>query len=303
MSKLDRGTPIYFDELWEKINYRNEITHIQDGMFIWDIKNFEEEVVREAILNAICHRNYRLPGSVFVKQYPKKILIESPGGFPVGVTQENICFVHVPVNRKIAEVFQKIGFVERSGQGADKMFRTNIVQGKGFPDYSSTDDYHVRLTLYGTVQDVEFIKFLEKVAKEKQLSCSLEDLLLLEEIRIDKRVSASTRLTRLKEAGTVEFIGHGKGTRYILSRKYYEFTKSPASYTKRKGLDEETNKALILTHLTHHKKGRIGEFEEVLPALKRSQIKRLLSKLKQTGKIKFTGTKRKGYWEKIQKFS
>ena len=76
------GFFLFDDELWKTINLRNEMQHYQEGLFVWDIQTFNEKVVREAILNAVSHRDYRLHGSVFIRQYPKKIEIVSPGGFP-----------------------------------------------------------------------------------------------------------------------------------------------------------------------------------------------------------------------------
>lgn len=73
------GFLLYADDLWSTINLRNEVQHFQDGLFIWDIPTFNEIVVREALLNAVSHRDYRLPGSVFVRQYPRRIEIVSPG--------------------------------------------------------------------------------------------------------------------------------------------------------------------------------------------------------------------------------
>ena len=58
------------DELWNLINLRNEAISFQLGLFRWEIPVFNEAVVREAILNALTHRDYRLPGSVFIRQYP-----------------------------------------------------------------------------------------------------------------------------------------------------------------------------------------------------------------------------------------
>jgi len=78
------------DRLWQTINSRNGVQHIQDGLFVRDIPNFNEEVVRESLLNAVCHRDYRLSGSVFIRHSPKLLVVESAGRFPAGVTAENI---------------------------------------------------------------------------------------------------------------------------------------------------------------------------------------------------------------------
>jgi len=110
-----RGFFLCHNSLWEAVNLRNTVEHYQDGLFVWDIPTFNERVVREAILNAVSHRDYRSQGSVVIKQYPKKMEIISPGGFPNGITAENILDKQLPRNRRIAEALQKCGFVERAG--------------------------------------------------------------------------------------------------------------------------------------------------------------------------------------------
>lgn len=87
-----KGFFLIYDDLWNTINLFNEVQQIREGFIIRDIHNFNEEVVREAILNAIAHRDYRLSGSVFLRQYPNLLEIENPGGFPAGVTPENIIY-------------------------------------------------------------------------------------------------------------------------------------------------------------------------------------------------------------------
>lgn len=125
-----QGFLLFYDDIWHTINLRNEVQHYQDGLFKWDVPTFNEVVVREGILNSVAHRNYRDPGSVFIKQFPRKLEIVSPGGFPPGITEENILWQQSPRNRRIAEVFSKCGFVERSGQGVDWMVENSIKEGK-----------------------------------------------------------------------------------------------------------------------------------------------------------------------------
>ena len=155
------------DEIWKLINQRNDLQHFQQGLFIWDVPTFSERVVREAVLNAVSHRDYRHGGSIFVRQYPRRIEIVSPGGFPAGITPENILRQQNPRNRRIAEVLSKCGLVERAGQGFDRIFRECIQQSKPLPDFSHTDAYSVRLTLHGDIQDQEFLRFLEEIGREQ----------------------------------------------------------------------------------------------------------------------------------------
>ena len=293
------GFFLFYTKLWAHINSRNDLQHYQDGLFIWDIPTFNEEVVREAILNAVCHRDYRMGGSVFVRQFPTKIEIVSPGGFPEGITLGNLLYQQSPRNRRIAESLAKCGLVERSGQGFDKIYTTCILETKPLPDFSRSDSYHINLALEGTIQDTSFLKFLEKIGKETQRSFCVDDFLILEYLRTGSRLPEhlKTRLPRLCDSGVVELVGKGRGVHYVLSKKFYEFTGKKGAYTRKRGLDRETRKELLLKHLKHYGRGKLEEFYQVLPNLSRHQIYSLLKSLKSEGRISFVGSKKSGHWE------
>ncbi len=290
----------FLDDLWEKINLRNDKLHYQDGLFMRDIAVFNETVVREAILNAVTHRDYRLPSSVFVKQYPRKLLITSPGGFPVGISAQNILKKQSPRNRRVAEACARCGLVERSGQGADRMFEEMIREGKPTPDFSGTDDYEVRLTLLGDMQNPQFLRFLEKAGAEQQISFTVEDLLVLDSLQREKSIAPEFKasLDRLFERGIVERIGKGRGVRFVLSRRFYSFLGKPGSYTRRRGLDRDTHKELLLKHIRDAlpEGAQLKDMQDVLKELSRPQIQTLLRELREEGKIRSEGLTRAGRW-------
>ena len=290
----------FYDDLWNLINLRNDRQHFQDGLFIWDIPTFNESAVREAILNAISHRDYRMAGSVFVRQFPRRLEIASPGGFPPGITPENILWEQAPRNRRIAETLARCGLVERSGQGMNRIYEACIRESKLKPDFTHTDAYHVWLTLHGEVQHPEFLRFLEKLGKERLESFTTQDLLVIDEVFRDQPVSECFRedLLRLVESGIIEKISRGRGTRYVLSRQFYEFIGKKGTYTRKKGLDRETNKALLVKHISDNNKegSRFRDLTQVLPALSVGQIKTLLKELKDEGRIHSIGSTRSGLW-------
>ena len=80
------------DEVWNYINQpaSNPLLHYRDKMNIYDIPAFNEVVIREAILNAICHRVMYIQSDVVIKQYPDMLTITNAGGFPFGVDVDNI---------------------------------------------------------------------------------------------------------------------------------------------------------------------------------------------------------------------
>jgi ATP-dependent DNA helicase RecG len=293
------GFFLFDDDIWGKINLRNEVQHFRDGMYVWDIPTFNETVIREGILNAVSHRDYRLAGSVFVRQFQQKIEIASPGGFPPGITADNILWKQVPRNRRIAEALVKCGLVERSGQGTDRMFEQCIRESKPRPDFGGTDDHQVVLTLRGDIQDPQFPRFLEQVGKESRAPFTTRDLLVLDSVRCEKPVPQELReyLVLLHEHGVVERIGRGRGTRYVLSRRFYSYLGRQADYTRKRDLDRETNKALLLKHLRDLKRAGMKEFQKVLPELRPGQIRSLVRVLRSEGKIRLLGQKRGSKWE------
>jgi len=288
----------FMDNLWQKVNMRNDRQHFADGLFIWDIPTFNEMVVREAILNAIAHRDYRLGASVFVRQFPRKLEIISPGGFPPGITPENILWKQSPRNRRIAEALSRCGLVERSGQGVNRMFEECIKESKPWPDFSGSDDYQVVVTLQGEVRDPRFLRFLEKVGKERLASFDTKDLLILDLIHREAPIPAnlSPRLPRLADHGVVEKVG--RGVRYVLARQFYAFLGQKGVYTRKRGLDRDTNKMLLLKHIKENQKdgSRLQELMQVLPSFSRSQIQRLLKELRKEGQIHHIGSTRAALW-------
>jgi ATP-dependent DNA helicase RecG len=186
--------------------------------------------------------------------------------------------------------------VERSGQGANRMFQLCARESKQPPDYSGTDDYEVFLTLYGKVQDPRFLTFLEKIGRERQISFEATDFITLDLINREQKLPlwAKERVPLLLKSGAIGRIGR----KYMLSRKYYEFVNRKGVYTRKRGLDRETNKQLLLKHITDNQKAgsRFSELREVLPSLSRRQVQALLAALKKQNKVWMVGKTSAAKW-------
>lgn len=291
------GFLAFHDDLWSTVNLRNPIFSYQEGLFRRDIPAFNEGAVREAILNAVSHRDYRLAGSTFVRQWPARIEIVSPGGFPPEITPENILFRQSPRNRRIAEALARCGLVERSGQGADRMFQTALREGKLPPDFSRSDAYQVALTLNGAVQDEAFVRFLERLGAETQRNLAVEDLVVLDAVRrgVPMQPELRPHARALVEIGALERIARGK---LILSKRLYTFLGKLGEYTRKRGLARTSQKALLLQHLQGcgANGAPLRELCEVLPGLRPTQIQRLLRDLREEGQVHSRGRTRQGQW-------
>uniref|UniRef100_A0A831TYR6 Transcriptional regulator n=1 Tax=Geobacter metallireducens TaxID=28232 RepID=A0A831TYR6_GEOME len=294
------GFFLWQDAIWNKINLRNDRQSYQDGLFRMDLPTFDEVAVREALLNAVAHRDYRLGGSVFVRQYAHRLEVVSPGGFPTGITAENILDQQNPRNRRLAEALAKCGLIERSGQGMNLIFETAIRQGKPLPSFAGTSAHEVRLTLEGMVKSTAFVRFMERLGEETLRSFSTCDFLALDYLHREQPLTEHLkgRLPGLIEAGAVETIGHGKGTRYILSQRLYAAIGAKGVYTRKKGLDYETKKALIEKHLREQKDSGapLAELRQVLPAESERSIQRLLTEMRDEGRVALRGKRRWARW-------
>ena len=286
-----------FNRLWELVNLRNDIQHYQEGFFIFDIPTFNERVVREAILNAVSHRNYQLTGSVFIRQFPDRLVIESPGGLPNGISLDNILDRQIPRNRRIAEILALCGLVERSGQGMNIIYETSVKEAKPLPDFSGTDDSFVSLTLNGLVIDKQMLSVINRIGNERLDTLTTADFLTINALYHDVPLERhmQDRLKHLTEIGIVEHIGR---SRYVLARSLYSAAGKSGVHTRIVGLDRETNKELLLKHMRG--KGAEGaplrELQQVLPGHNRSQIQVLLRELRDADRAYCVGKTHAARW-------
>jgi len=286
-----------YDAIWETINARNSRMPFQQGFIQREIFAFDEKSIREAVLNAVAHRDYTFKGqSVFIKASPDSFMITSPGGLPPGITPENILYKSYWRNRGIAEVFEKAGLVERSGQGMDDIFQASIRDGKGLPDLAKSDAYSVSLSIPARLKDKNFVLFLEKITNEKQVLFSFEEIFALEEIREKQRIDKTEALNKFLQLGIIERVGRGRGVHYILSHRYYSHQGKTGVHTRLRGVPREAQKQLIIEHLKRNKTGTAKDFRDIFPELSRFIINSLLRDLKKDAAIEFIGKTSGGYW-------
>lgn len=260
-ARLDMKAPIIsvIDRLSEKIQDSNRIVNVQVGLFRLEIVDFPEKVFQEALLNALSHRDYQSQGAVYVKHYPDKIVIENPGAFLDGITENNI-ITHpsVPRNKLIAETLQHLKYVQRTGQGVDIIFREMISSGKPFPEYKSYNDA-VSLTIYSAIDDMDFVKFIANEENGLSRNFSLSELMILRYLKDNRKITMSEAESLIQEArdqaqnacnnlkryGLIEL----SGNEYMLTAKIYDELKNSVDYTKDKAIQYIKAREMILEYI------------------------------------------------------
>jgi len=281
---------IGIDRIWQLINQPtlNRKYPIQSGAYIFDLYDFNEAVIREAVLNAIAHRDYTITSEVVIKQYPNKITINNPGGFPKGVTIENILTVSsTPRSRLMTEILEKTGLVERSGQGVDKIFSITLSEGKAEPDYAASNMFQVSLNLRTEIIDKAFHVFVNQYQNsDKEPKLGVEQIITLCKIRngIFQHLIPEV-VYQLEKSGLIQKLS-GHTNRYTLSEEYHQLMNDGLKIGKRYLVVEVEQLLLALQGNAL----KIGHLEELLTAyLSRNQIKYLLGKLMEDNIVKVEG--------------
>ena len=285
------GQPFYIliDKLWETIDARNGNVPVQEGPYLFDIPFFNEQVIREVVNNAFAHRNYRIGSEIVVKQYPNKLCVISPGGFPLGVTLNNMLTVSsTPRNRLLADVLAKTGIVERSGQGMDIIFRLTLSEGKQKPDYEKTDDYQVTAILSAVVKEPAFALFIQAIQQElpENQKHSVFDIMTFSAIREGKQPWDKDIAKRLYELGYLEKRGKTSAVRYIMPRRYYELTGNMTEYSNLIDWDDEQVWAVLFPYLNKYGKAKKTDISKLLMShISDSQLRRVIERFTDKGLI------------------
>jgi ATP-dependent DNA helicase RecG len=179
------------EEVESRFLSRLDEEEVMSGMYRIPIPAYHREGFREVVNNALLHRDYSRMGAVFIQWYQDHMLITNPGGFPVGITLANI-LVHEPKprNERLADAFKRIGLVEKTGRGVDRIYLGQLWYGRPAPDYSRSDATGVRLILHDGPASHEFTKFVidEERAGRPFL---LDDLIVMNTLLHDGGITPS----------------------------------------------------------------------------------------------------------------
>lgn len=116
-----------FKQFEDSVNYLalcNKTASTIKGVIRTDKKDYPEEAIREALLNALVHRDYGFSGSIIINVNDSKMEFISLGGLLPGLSTEDIRIgVSQPRNKKLAEVFHRLRLIESYGTGIRRIFK------------------------------------------------------------------------------------------------------------------------------------------------------------------------------------
>lgn len=297
---------------WLETNFRpyNPEDEIQVGLFRVPVPMVDMAAFREAVANALIHRDYHRLGAVHVRLEDDALSVSNPGGLVDGVTLANLLVTEPrPRNRALADAMKRVGVVERSGRGVDTIFRGMLKFGRPSPDYSRTDAHSVVVRLPTEPADLDFRRLVVEEERRRGAELPIDSLIALAAIRELKRVtaeeladriqrdaaSAKRTLEALTEAGLVQAHGNTRGRSYTLSASVYRAAGDKAGYTRQAGFAPIQHEQMVLSFVQQH--GQIRRAEVMgLCHLSEGQAKELLKRMQSSGLLLLEGAGRGAFY-------
>jgi len=292
------------DAIWERIPDFRESYEIPEGMFRKQLPAYEEDVVREVLVNALVHRPYTQSGDIYVNLHPDRLEVVNPGRLPLGVTPHNILHASRRRNHGLARIFHDLELMEREGSGFDMLYDRLLTTGRAAPSVKEgADSTHVtierRVLHPGVVRLIADAEERHQLSQRERIALgllgqaeSMSAAELADGLDVSEAAELRPWLGRLVELGLVVQTGRTSGTRYHVA----------PSLSRDAGLDQQTTleriephrlRALIVEDVARYPDSSATEIHQrVGPEIPERTFRRALEELVSLGSISATGRTR-----------
>jgi ATP-dependent DNA helicase RecG len=290
----------------ERFDARNEEEEIAIGSVSVGVPRYSPAGFREALHNALIHRDYTSLGAVHVQWSDGEIEISNPGGFPAEVRLENLLVTAPrPRNPVLANAFKRIGLVERTGRGIDTIFEGQLRYGRPAPDYARSTSEAVHVVLRGGEANLALARLIAQRDTPGQ-RLGVEELLILNAVDSERRATvgrvasiiqraepvAQSFVERLVEKGLLE----RRERTYHFSAATYRALGTPEALIRVRGIEPIQRESMILQYVASH--GRITRAQAAdLCQVGPREARAVLDKLVKRGDLVVKGERRGSYYE------
>lgn len=211
------------NDVYEFIDRYNRNRSEIDGLYRIDRRDYPEEAVREALLNALVHRDYSFSDSTLISIFDNRIEFVSIGGLVRGISFDDMMLgISVARNKSLANVFYRLTLVEAYGTGMPKIIRS-YADHREKPQIEATDNAF-KITLPNINKMSETFEIAEKtlLSENEQIVMALfenNDFIVRKDVEAALSLSQSMAvrvLKRLADKGVIRAVGGGRKTRYVL---------------------------------------------------------------------------------------
>ena len=270
------------------------------GLFRKEIRHYHPKLVRELLVNAFAHRSYNISKDITIEVYPSRIEISSPGGFPFGVTRNNILHEKVRRNPNMIDLLYVLGLMEGEGSGYDLIYQLNATETKNQPIIE--DSYsEVRVIQSADILEPELLPLLDYVLQNYVLSqksltafgiIARAQKILTTDLSNALQLSEEDRLRSyvktLLDENLICKAGVKKGTCFCINPKLIQNAKAGIKTTLRT-IEPHVLKTLVYEDLRLHPGSRIREIEQRLESADIRDIRKILYAGVDCGDIKPEG--------------
>lgn len=264
-----------------------------------EIAKYDQKIILEALHNCIAHQDYKLSARMLVTEKQDRLVFESEGGFFDGQPDDYILGDKTPRryrNPCLAQAMTELNMIDTMGYGIHSMHTRQAERYLPMPDYDLSEADLVRMTVYGKVVDPAYTILLMQ-----NTDIPLTDILALD--RVQKGLSLpDEKIRQLRRNGMIE----GRKPNLHVSAAVAAVTGQKADYIRNRAVDDVHFARLVIEYIEKFGKATRREIDGVLynklsdtldDSQKYNKISNLITKMRRTGQIINTGSKKAPVWK------
>ena len=203
------------NDIYAYIDRYNSIRSEINGLYRTDMRDYPTEAIREALLNALIHRDYSFRDSILISIFDDRIEFVSIGGLVKGISFDDMMLgVSAVRNRNLANIFYRLMLIEAYGTGVPKIIQS-------YDDFISKPHIEVtdnafKITLPNTNVGIEMSTLTDNERLVLELFKNRQYIVRkdVEMALSGSQALASRMLKGLVDKGKIQVVGQGKNTRY-----------------------------------------------------------------------------------------
>jgi ATP-dependent DNA helicase RecG len=278
-------------------------TEIPDGLFRKSIRQYPKEVVREILINAIAHKKYTISGDIFIEVFHDRLTITSPGGFPIGITKDNILHERHRRNPHLINLLGVLKLMEGEGSGIDLVYQKLAMDAKPLPLIEGEFNKVVVTVFSGSI-DMGIISILDYI--DKHFKLTQKEYITLGIIASEKKILSTQLAVKLQLSNQEKMrswmgtlinkgiiVSHGikKGTEYLLNPELFNQAKLDITPSL-KTIEPYILEALIIEDLKYNGKSSLSDIQKRIPEIPENDIKKAVYKMVKNDILSIEGGKR-----------
>lgn len=287
------------DKVYAKIrNEKYRYIAGQQTLFPEEVSQYEPDLIKEILNNCIAHSDYRLRGRINVEEFEDSLVFINEGSFiPENIEQALEPGYKPPYYRNafLCAAMVKMYMIDTNSMGIPMIYRIQKDKCFPLPSYNFDTPNRVSVKIYGKILDKSYTQLLHSSNND----LDIRTVFLLDQVQKKQTISKED-FKLLKSRDLVE----GRYPNIYVSFKIAEAIGDKASYIRKKGLEEEICKQLIISTLKTGPANKSVLYEVIKDAFpsdlskkkKAKKLSNLLQKMKREGLIRVDGTTKNSLW-------